>query len=249
MTMASAFDVLPAIDLRGGRVVRLRQGDFEQETSYGDDPVVVAQWFAAGGARWLHVVDLDGARTGTPAHTAVVAAIVTAMGKRTAVEVAGGLRDEQAVETALAGGAARAVLGTAALADPDLAGRLVRVWGAERIAVAIDVRDGRAIGHGWATSDQGVDAVDAVVRLAAVGVATFEVTAIAQDGLLGGPDLALYRQMVELGVGDVIASAGIASTADLRAVRILGCRGAIVGRALYDGTLALDEALAEGRPA
>ncbi len=249
MAMASGFDVLPAIDLRGGRVVRLRQGDFDQETSYGDDPVAMAERFAAAGARWLHVVDLDGARTGTPAHAAVIAAIVAAVGKRTAVEVAGGLRDEQAVETALAGGAARAVIGTAALADPDLAGRLVRAWGAERIAVAIDVRDGRAIGHGWATSDQGVDAVDAVARLAAAGVGTFEVTAIAQDGLLGGPDLALYRQMVELGVGDVIASAGIASTADLRAVRDLGCRGAIVGRALYDGTLALGEALAEGRPA
>ena len=187
MAMASRFDVLPAIDLRGGRVVRLRQGDFEQETSFGDDPVVVAERFAAAGARWLHVVDLDGARTGAPAHAAVVAAIVAAMGDRAAVEVAGGLRDEQAVEAALTGGAARAVIGTAALADPDLAGRLVRAWGAERIAVAIDVRDGRAIGHGWAASDPGVDAADAVVRLAAAGVATFEVTAIAQDGLLWGP--------------------------------------------------------------
>ena len=139
--------------------------------------------------------------------------------------------------------------GTAALVDPDLAGRLVRTWGAARIAIAIDVRDGRAVGHGWTPSDTGVDAVDAVVRLAGAGVATFEVTAIAQDGLLGGPDLALCRRMVGLGIGDVIASAGIASAADLRAVRDLGCRGAIVGRALYDGTLALDEALAEGRPA
>ena len=172
------------------------------------------------------------------------------MGERAAVEVAGGLRDERAVETALAGGAARAVVGTAALADPAFAGRLVRAWGPERIVVAIDVRDGRAVGHGWAASDPGVDAADAVVRLADAGVATFEVTAIEQDGLLGGPDLALYRQMVGLGIGDVIASAGIASTADLRAVRDIGCRGAIVGRALYDGTLELAAAaLAEARPA
>ena len=249
MAMASRFDILPAIDLRGGRVVRLRQGDFGQETSFDEDPVGVAVRFAAAGASWLHVVDLDGARTGTPAHAEVIAEIVAAVGNRTAVEVAGGLRDERAVESALTGGAGRAIIGTAALVDPDLAGRLVRAWGAARIAIAIDVRDGRAVGHGWSSSDTGVDAVDAVVRLAGAGVATFEVTAIAQDGLLGGPDVALYRRMVGLGIGDVIASAGIASAADLRAVRDLGCRGAIVGRALYDGTLALDEALAEGRPA
>jgi phosphoribosylformimino-5-aminoimidazole carboxamide ribotide isomerase len=194
-------------------------------------------------------VDLDGARTGTSAHTAVIAAMVAAVGDRTAVEVAGGLRGEGAVETALSGGAARVVIGTAALADPDLVARLVRAWGADRIAVAIDVRDGRAVGHGWAASDEGVDAAEAVLHLAAAGVATFEVTAIAQDGLLDGPDLPLYARMVALGVGDVIASAGIASTADLRAVRDLGCRGAIVGRAFYDGTLPLEEALAEGRPA
>jgi phosphoribosylformimino-5-aminoimidazole carboxamide ribotide isomerase len=249
MAMASRFDILPAIDLRGGRVVRLRQGDFGQETSFDEDPVGVAVRFAAAGASWLHVVDLDGARNGTSAHAEVIAEIVAAVGNRTAVEVAGGLRDERAVESALTGGAGRAVIGTAALVDPDLAGRLVRTWGAARIAIAIDVRDGRAVGHGWSSSDTGVDAVDAVVRLAGAGVATFEVTAIAQDGLLSGPDLALYRRMVGLGIGDVIASAGIASAADLRAVRDLGCRGAIVGRALYDGTLALDEALAEGRPA
>ena len=135
------------------------------------------------------------------------------------------------------------------MADPAFAGRLVRAWGPERVVVAIDVRDGRAVGHGWTASDPGVDAADVIVRLADAGVATFEVTAIEQDGLLGGPDLALYRQMVGLGIGDVIASAGIASTADLRAVRDIGCRGAIVGRALYDGTLELAAALAEARPA
>ncbi len=249
MTMASGFEVLPAIDLRGGRVVRLQQGDFDRETAFDDDPAAVAERFAVAGARWLHVVDLDGARTGIPTNSAVVSAIVAVVGGRAAIEVAGGLRDEHAVDAVLTGGAARAVIGTAAVADPDLAGRLVRAWGAERIAVAIDVRDGRAVGHGWAASDPGVDAVDALVRLADAGVTTFEVTAIAQDGLLGGPDLALYRRMVGLGLGDVIASAGIASAADLAAVRDIGCRGAIVGRALYDGTLALDAALAEARTA
>jgi len=249
MTMASVFEVIPAIDLRDGRVVRLRQGDFERETAYDDDPAAVADRFAGAGARWLHVVDLDGARTGSPAHSEIVASIVAAVGDRAAVEVAGGLRDERAVETALDSGAARVVVGTAAIGDPAFAGRLVGAWGSERIAVAIDVRDGRAVGHGWAATDHGVDAIDAVVRLAEAGVTTFEVTAIEQDGLLRGPDLALYRQMVGLGIGDVIASAGIASATDLQALRDIGCRGAIVGRALYDGTLGLAAALAEARPA
>jgi phosphoribosylformimino-5-aminoimidazole carboxamide ribotide isomerase len=248
VTVATEFEVLPAIDLRGGRVVRLRQGDFAQETAYDDDPAVVADRFAEAGARWLHVVDLDGARMGRPVQGAVIAGIVAAVAGRAAIEVAGGLRDARAVEAALAGGASRAVVGTAAVADPAFAGGLVQKWGAERIAVAIDVRDGRAVGHGWVSSDPGVDAVDAITRLAGAGVTTFEVTAIAQDGLLGGPDLALYRRMVGLGIGEVIASAGIASAADLRAVREIGCRGAIVGRALYEGTLALGEALAEARP-
>ena len=210
----------------------------------------MAERFAAAGARWLHVVDLDGARTGTPR---------TTPGDRRDRRRGGGpdapsrsragSATSRPSRAALTGGAARAVIGTAALATRISPVAWSEPWGADRIAVAIDVRDGRAVGHGWSSSDTGVDAVDAVVRLAGAGVATFEVTAIAQDGLLGGPDLALYRRMVGLGIGDVIASAGIASAADLRAVRDLGCRGAIVGRALYDGTLALDEALAEGRPA
>ena len=155
MAMASGFDVLPAIDLRGGRVVRLRQGDFGQETSFDDDPVVVAERFAAAGARWLHVVDLDGARTGTPAHASVDRRD-RRRGRGPSRRRGRGRAPRRAgVEAALTGGAARAVIGTAALADPDLAGRLVRAWGAERIAVAIDVRDGRAVGHGWAASDPG----------------------------------------------------------------------------------------------
>jgi phosphoribosylformimino-5-aminoimidazole carboxamide ribotide isomerase len=246
--MTRGFDVLPAVDLRGGRVVRLRQGDFARETAFEDDPVAVAVRFADAGARWLHVVDLDGARTGTPAHAEVIAAIVGAVGERTAVEAAGGLRDDAAVRAAFTAGAARVVVGTAALQDPAFAAQLVAAWGAARIAVAIDVRAGRAVGHGWAATDPGVDVADAVRRLADLGVATFEVTAIQRDGLLGGPDLDLYREVVGLGAGDVIASAGIASAADLRAVREVGCRGAIVGRALYDGTLGASEALAEARP-
>ncbi len=241
--MASGFEILPAIDLRGGRVVRLRQGDFGRETAFSDDPVAVARGFAAAGARRLHVVDLDGARTGEPAHGEVVGAIVVAVGERVAVEVAGGLRSEQAVADVLDAGAGRAVVGTAALRDPSFAGRLVATHGADRIVVAIDVRDGLAVGQGWATDATGVDALVAVERLADAGVGVFEVTAIERDGLLGGPDLALYGRLVALGLGSIVASGGVATLDDLRAVMDIGCAGAIVGRALYDGTLDLASAV------
>ncbi len=241
--MTSGFDILPAIDLRGGRVVRLQQGDFERETAFSDDPVAVARSFADAGARWLHVVDLDGARIGEPAHGAIIRDIVGAIERDVAVEVAGGLRTEASVATVLAAGAARAVVGTAALRDPDLVGRLVASHGPNRIAVALDVRDGMALGEGWRPGAPGVRAEDGLVALADVGVTTFEATAIDRDGLLAGPDLVLLGRMVALGRGAVIASGGIASLDDVRAVRTIGCAGAIVGRALYEGRLDLASAM------
>ena len=241
--MTSGFDVLPAIDLRGGRVVRLVQGDFEQETAFSDDPTAVARSFADVGARWLHVVDLDGARTGEPAHTALIGEIVDAIGDRVAVEVAGGLRTEASVAAALGAGAARAVLGTAALRDPALAGRLVATHGPDRVVVAIDVRDGLALGEGWRAGAAGVRAENALIALADQGVTTFEATAIERDGLLAGPDLDLLRRLVALGRGQVIASGGVTSIADIRAVRELGCAGVILGRALYEGRIDLAAAI------
>ena len=245
-----AFDILPAIDLRGGRVVRLRQGDFARETPFSDDPVAVALEFVAAGSRWLHVVDLDGARTGRPVHGECINAIVSAVGDRAQVEIAGGLRTLDAVSIVLATGAARAVVGTAAIRDPGFAGQLVAIHGAARIAAAIDVRDGAAVGDAWAIEpsvDARLDAAEAIARLAGVGVTTFEVTAIERDGLLGGPDMALYERMVALDRGTIIASAGIVTVGHLRAVQDLGCGGAIVGRALYDGSLELPTAIAEVR--
>jgi len=237
-----SFDLLAAVDLRGGRVVRLLRGDFERETAYSADPVAVAERFVGEGAQWLHVVDLDGARDPAQRQLDLVAAIVSAVGERARVEVSGGLRDASAVAAALATGAARAVVGTAALADPAFAGRLVETHGAARIAVALDVRDGMAVGHGWRAGVAGVPAIEALARLADVGVTTFEVTAIDRDGTLAGPNIGLLDALVKAGRGDVIASAGISSADDLRAVRALGCRGAIVGRALYEGRLTLAEA-------
>lgn len=242
----SRFDVLPAIDLIGSRVVRLRQGDFERADIYGDDPVEVARRFVSAGARWLHVVDLDGARAGRPRQVPVIAEILEVLGGSVRVEVAGGLRSEEAAQAALDAGASRVVLGTAALRDPGFAARLVAGHGADRVVVAIDVRDGRAIGDAWRTGAGGSPVRDTVDRLAGAGVRAFEATAIDRDGLLAGPDLALLQSVVALGV-EVIAAGGIRSVADLDAVRSIGCTGAIVGRALYEGSPEVEAALTATR--
>ncbi len=242
------FALLPAIDIRAGRVVRLLRGDFEAETVYGSDPAQVASGFAAAGAAYLHVVDLDGAREGRAVNRAAVARIVERVGERLAVEVAGGLRREEAAAEAIDAGARRIVLGTAALRAAGLARRLVDRFGSARIVVALDVRDGMAVGGGWLPGEHGVPVERALAGLADAGVVTFEVTAIDRDGTFAGPDLALLERLVGLGGGyEIVASAGIASTDDIRHVREIGCRGAIVGRALYEGRLSLEDALAASR--
>ena len=239
----NAFQLLPAIDLRDGRVVRLAEGDFARETVYGSDPAEAARGFAAAGAKWIHVVDLDGARDGARRQTEAVARIVAAVGESVACEVAGGLRDEAAVAAALDAGAARVVVGTAALRDPGFVDRLVARFGVERIAIALDVRDGVAVGQGWVPGAEGVPVAYALTNLAGRGARTFIVTAIERDGLLTGPNLDLLRLMVELKRGDIIASAGVSSLEDISAVRAIGCAGAVVGRALYEGRIDLAEAL------
>ena len=240
---SGGFQLLPAIDLRGGQVVRLSEGDFGRETVYGIEPAEVARGFAVAGVRWIHVVDLDGARDGTRRQTDAVQRIVAAAGEQVACEVAGGLRDEDAVAAVLAAGAARAGVGTAALRDPALVARLIDRFGPERIAVALDVRDGLAVGQGWVPGASGVPAEGALGVLADRGARTFVVTAIERDGLLSGPNLELLGRMVALGRGEIIASAGVTSLADIAAVRSIGCVGAVIGRAIYEGRLDLADAV------
>lgn len=237
------FHLLPAIDLRGGQVVRLSEGDFARETVYGTDPAEVARGFVAAGARWIHVVDLDGARDGSRRQTDAVARIVAEAGKGTACEVAGGLRDEESVAAVLDAGAARAVVGTAALRNPDLVARLIAAFGAERIAIALDVRDGLAVGQGWVPGAAGIPVDEALAALSDRGARTFIVTAIERDGLLAGPNLELLGRTAALERGQIIASAGVSSLDDIAAVRAIGCVGAVVGRALYEGRFDLAEAL------
>ena len=239
MMMASRFDLIPAIDLRGGQIVRLEQGDFERATVFSHDPATTATAFAAAGTRWLHVVDLDGARAGEPRHLDTLRAISAAASEHAWVEAAGGLRSADAVAAVLKAGARRVVFGTAAIRDPALVRTAVDAHGRDAVVVAVDVRAGEAVGDAWEPGSAGRPAEQLVRSLADVGVGLFEVTAIDRDGLLGGPDLRLLESLVALGRGAIIASGGIRNIDDVRATRDAGCVGAIVGRALYEGTFDL----------
>jgi phosphoribosylformimino-5-aminoimidazole carboxamide ribotide isomerase len=237
-----AFAVIPSIDLRGGHVVRLREGDFARETDYGTDPVAVAERFGAAGARWLHIVDLDAARGGDR-QTGAIESVVAALAGRVACQVGGGLRTDETVAAMFAVGVARVVLGTSAVTDQALLGRLVERYSPDRVVAALDVRDGLVLGGGWLPDAPGLALESALQGLAGIGVGWVAVTAIARDGGLGGPDLDLVRRTVDASPGKVIASGGISSIADLEAVRAVGCAAAIVGRALYEDRLDLREAI------
>jgi phosphoribosylformimino-5-aminoimidazole carboxamide ribotide isomerase len=239
------MQIIPAIDLKGGRVVRLVQGDPAQETRYGDDPVAVALGWADRGAERLHVVDLDGAIGGTPAHAAVIGQIVRAV--PVPVQVGGGLRSLEAVRQVLDHGVAVAVVGTAAIRD---SGFLAAVCAAfpGRVALGLDARHGRLAVAGWAEGTSLAPA-EVVACSAHLPLAALIYTDIARDGMLAGPDLAGLRAVAEAGRRPVIASGGIASVDDIAAVRRLepvGVVGAILGKALYEGRLTLEAAIAAG---
>ena len=234
--------VYPAIDLRGGRCVRLLQGAFERETVYGDDPVAVARGFEAAGARWLHVVDLDGARAGHPVQHELVARICAAV--HIPVQVGGGLRDRAAIEAAFATGASRVVVGTTAAHDPDRCGELCAAHPG-RVVVGLDVRAGQVRVAGW-TEAATPDPLALARRVATLGAAAIVYTDIARDGTERGPDLEWTSAIARAAGVPVIASGGIGSLDDVRAVAARaadGVAGMIIGRALYTGAIRLDDAL------
>ena len=234
------MDLLPAIDLRHGRVVRLSQGEAARETIYGDDPVAVAERFAADGARWLHVVDLDRAfREGD--NSELVRRVIAAVGDRVSVQVGGGLRSIERIEQAIELGAARVVIGTAAVREPALLAQALAQAGAERLAVGIDARDGVIAIRGWREAG-GERADDVARRVVGQGIRTLVYTDVARDGMLEGPDIEGALALQALGAG-VIASGGVASLDDLRRVRDAELAGAIVGRAIYEGRFTVAEAI------
>jgi phosphoribosylformimino-5-aminoimidazole carboxamide ribotide isomerase len=241
--------VYPAIDLRGGRVVRLEQGDFVRETAYDDDPVTRAAAFAAAGTAWVHVVDLDAARTGEPANRPAIAAVGRAAAEAgVRVQAGGGVRDEAAAAALLDGaGVDRVVVGTAAVEQPGFVAGLAARWPG-RVAVGLDVRGDEVAVRGW-SAGSGRDVADVVDGLAGDGAAAFVVTQIARDGMLSGPDLDGLAAVLRRTATPVIASGGVGSLDDLRRLAgldVAGRRldGAIVGRALYEGRFTLAEALA-----
>jgi phosphoribosylformimino-5-aminoimidazole carboxamide ribotide isomerase len=233
----------PAIDIRDGKAVRLAQGDYDRETSYDDDPVVAARRWADGGARWLHVVDLDGARAGEPVNLDHVRRIVAAVG--VPVQLGGGLRDSKTVEEAFSAGVERIVLGTAAVRDPDFAGALAAVHG-DRVVASVDSRSGRVAAEGWTESSE-LETREVVAALGKRGIRRFVYTPVEVDGLMEGPDLASLREVAAATDGELIYSGGVGSLDDLRAIAELGLdnvEGVIVGRALYEERFGIAEAQA-----
>ncbi|MGE0254785.1 MAG: 1-(5-phosphoribosyl)-5-[(5-phosphoribosylamino)methylideneamino]imidazole-4-carboxamide isomerase [Alphaproteobacteria bacterium] len=234
----------PAIDLKGGQCVRLLRGDMAQATVYGDDPAAQARSFAAAGAQWLHVVDLDGAFAGQAVNGAAVRGILAAVAPLP-VQLGGGIRDRAGIERWLDAGIARVILGTVAVRDPTLVRDAARAWPG-RVAVGIDARRGMVAVEGWAEETQ-MEAVDLARRMADAGVAAIIYTDIERDGALQGANVAATAALARACGVPVIASGGIGSLADIGAVKAeaaSGIDGVIVGRALYDGRVALAEALA-----
>jgi len=244
----SPFALYPAIDLRGGRCVRLEKGEASRETVYGDDPLAVARSFADAGAAWIHVVDLDAA-FGTGSNRALIRALVAATPLK--VQTGGGLRSEADLAEVLDAGAARAVIGTAAIEDPALVRRAVERWGAERIAVGLDARGRTPAARGW-TEASGTDLFDLAASLVALGVRTIVHTDIERDGMLTGPNLALSAALAEASGAEVIVSGGMSGMADVEAAAEeaaggRGIAGAIIGKALYEGRIDLAEAVRRAR--
>lgn len=233
--------VIPAIDLKDGRCVRLRQGDLQQETVYSDDPAAMAMHWQQLGARLLHLVDLNGAVDGQPRNFSNIEKILTTVS--IPVQVGGGIRTIETVRRYVARGVYRVVLGTSALNDPTFLGQACKEF-PERVIVGIDARDGKVAVHGW-THVSGTAVVDLAQQLAGYPLAGIIYTDIAKDGMLSGPNLVALRDMVGYSQVPIIASGGITSLEDLRAIRSLGSRvaGVIVGKALYDGKIDLREAI------
>lgn len=234
------MEVIPSIDLKGGRCVRLYQGDYSKETVFSEDPLGTARRWESLGAARLHVVDLDGAASGEPRHLAVIAGIATAL--RIPVQVGGGIRRMETIEQYVRAGIKRTVLGTAVVENPELVREACRTFG-EAIALGIDARDGFVAVRGWKDKTS-VSAADLIRQMEGLGAARFIYTDIARDGTLTEPNFQALSDLMTKTRSPIIASGGVTSIDHLKKLSRLGVEGAIIGRALYTGDIRLDKALA-----
>ena len=240
-----ALEIVPSIDLRGGRVVRLKQGDYDRQIAYDVDPFATARAFAAAGARWMHIVDLDGAKEGRPVQTDLIAQLIKAAGLK--VQCGGGVRATADLERLLDAGAERVVVGTKACEDWDWFLGLLRDPRFERrIVLSVDAKEGFVATRGW-TETTGRRATDVAREVRGLPVGALLYTDVAKDGMLQGPNLHHTRLLAEAGDVPVIASGGVGQIEHIRQLKDLPVWGVIVGRSLYEGTLDLREAIAETR--
>jgi len=235
----ASFTPIPAIDIRGGRCVRLVEGDFARETRYADDPAEMARYWAAEGAQRLHVVDLDGARDGVRANAEVIRSLLGSV--QIPVQVGGGIRTLETAQSLLAEGAARVVIGTTAAEDPEVMRTWVAKLGAEQVIVGVDARGGRVATHGWQTVTD-LDVLSFCQVLKDYGVQRVLYTDVARDGRLSGPDVEGTRAIASL--MNVIGSGGVSTVEHLQQLAAAGAEAAIIGTALYTGCLKLGDALA-----
>ncbi|WP_338044011.1 1-(5-phosphoribosyl)-5-[(5-phosphoribosylamino)methylideneamino]imidazole-4-carboxamide isomerase [Paenibacillus lutrae] len=237
-----SFIIYPAIDIRDGKCVRLVQGDYNQETIYNENPLAVAEEWEAQGGQWIHLVDLDGAKAGHPVNDKLIGEIAKSV--KVPVQVGGGLRTEEDVDRLLSLGVSRVILGTAAIEDRAFVQKLLAKHG-EKVAIGIDARDGLVATRGWLETSA-VKAEDLAVQLAEHGARTFIFTDISRDGMMGGPNVEAIVRLAQVSGQTVIASGGVSQTSDLQklaAEQTNGVGGAIVGKALYTGSIQLNDAL------
>ncbi|WML59113.1 1-(5-phosphoribosyl)-5-[(5-phosphoribosylamino)methylideneamino]imidazole-4-carboxamide isomerase [Neobacillus sp. PS2-9] len=239
-----SITIYPAIDMRGGNCVRLLQGDYDKETIYGNSPFDMARSFAAEGAEWIHMVDLDGAKDGKRVNDRFV--IETAQKLNVKVQIGGGIRSEEDILHYLENGVDRVIIGSIAVSNPDFAMEMIKKYGG-KIAIGIDAKNGYVATHGWLDTSE-LRAIDLGKRFADAGAETFIFTDIATDGTLSGPNIEAVCQMAEVTGKNVIASGGVSSLEDLKALASeKGISGAIVGKALYENRFTLKEALATAK--
>lgn len=229
--------LFPAIDLQNGKCVRLIQGDFTQETIYSDSPLDIARQWQTQGAEWLHVVDLNGAKTGHSVNRDVIIELAATMS--IPIQVGGGIRTIEAIDDYLTNGVTRVILGTAAINDPELLQRALSKYG-DKIAVSVDARDGKPTTAGW-TESSSTDVATLIASLQAVGVKTVIYTDISKDGMLLGPNFEELQQVQEDSAMDVIASGGVTTVSDIEQLQSKSMYGAIVGKAIYENETRFQE--------